>query len=531
MMRLTNNDLARSPLNSQSSQRGWEQDISSLGSSKKNFHLSKSKIFLIFCLSFIAGVWLGKYVNLEIMAIAAIFFVAAVTVWWQSRPVKIIGFGGLILILGMARIYFSLDENHLSQYYSQSLEVSGTIVEEPDMRSDKAYLTVGKLQVGGQTVESKLLVTVARFPEYQYGDRIKFIKKIEEPRDAEVKGEFSYKNYLAKSGIEAVVYYPQIEIIESRQGSPIKAGLLVFKQKFVREISEILPEPHNSFLAGLLVGLRRGIPEDLLKNFNITGTTHIIALSGFNITIIATFIDGLLLYWFKRRISFALSVVAIGLFVVMAGAGASVVRAAIMGILGMLALNIGRLKAINNAMAFTGAAMIALNPKILHFDVGFQLSFLALMGLVFLSPRIEPGFKWLWKYLRQFAVATLAAQIAVLPLLLLNFDRLSLIAPLTNVLVLPVIPLAMLFGFLAGLAALIWPILAYPFAYTAWAMLEYVIRIAEWTAQIPLASVNYENFGVWMLVSYYILLLGWLNRLQMFNWIRQHFLARNSPLF
>ena len=89
----------------------------------------------------------------------------------------------------------------------------------------------------------------------------------------------------------------------------------------------------------------------------------------------------------------------------------------------------------------------------------------------------------------------------------------------------------MLFGFLAGLAALIWPILAYPFAYTAWAMLEYVIRIAEWTAQIPLASVNYENFGVWMLVSYYILLLGWLNRLQMFNWIRQHFLARNSPLF
>lgn len=474
--------------------------------------MSKSRIFLIFCLSFVVGVWLGKYASLEIMAIAAMVFVIIATLGWQNRLAKVIGFAGLILVLGMIRIYFSLDEHKLAEFYGKTFEVRGVVVEEADVRSDKTYLTIGQLQIGGQAVDSKLLLTVARFPKLKYGNVLKFTAKIQEPRDAEVKGEFSYKNYLSKSGIEGVVYYPVIEKIGDGQGNPVKAALLAFKQKFVSGISGILPEPHNSFLAGLLVGLRRGIPQDLLENFNTTGTTHIIALSGFNITIIAWSIDWLLLHWIRRRISFLLSLVCIVAFVIMVGAQASVVRAAIMGILGMLALNIGRLKVITNAMALTGVVMVGLNPKILHFDIGFQLSFLALMGLVYLAPRLEPRFRRLWKPVRQILVATLSAQIFVIPVLLLNFDRLSLIAPLTNVLILLVIPLAMLFGFLAGIAAMIWNVLALPLAWIAWGMLEYVIKVVEWMARIPFASVDYENFGVWMLVLYYLVLAAFLKR-------------------
>lgn len=481
--------------------------------------LSKSKIFLIFCLSFIVGVWVGRYANLEIMAVMGMIFVIVATLGWKSRIAKVIGFAGLILVLGMARIYFSLDENKLGPFYGKTLEVQGMITEEPDQRSDKTYLTLGKLLIEGQEVKSKMLLTVQKFPEYSYGDQIKFKSKIQEPRDAETKGEFSYKNYLSKSGIEAVVYYPKIQMISSDGGNPIKAALLKFKQKFVGGISEILPEPHNSFLAGLLVGLRRSIPKDLLENFNATGTTHIIALSGFNITIIAQCIDMILLRWFNRRISFGLSVVAIVLFVIMAGASASVVRAAAMGILGLLALNIGRVKAITNALVFTGAAMVAVNPKILHFDVGFHLSFLALMGLVYLVPIIEPYFNWLWKPIRQILVLTLSAQICVAPILLLNFDRLSLVAPLTNILVLPVIPFAMLFGFLAGLLAMIWNLLALPLAWIAWGMLEYVIKVVEWTAKVPLASVNYEHFGIWFLVLYYLILVAFLKRATLGPWL------------
>ncbi|MBI2356157.1 MAG: ComEC family competence protein [Candidatus Doudnabacteria bacterium] len=474
--------------------------------------LSKSKIFLILCLGFIAGVWLGKYANLEIMALLAMFFVVIATLGWQSKLAKLAGFAGIVLVLGMGRIYFSLDENKLVPFYGQTLNVQGLITEEPDVRSDKTYLTLGRLKIESEEVDSKILLTVPKFPEYKYGNVLKLTAKIQEPRDAETKGEFSYKNYLSKSGIEAVVYYPKIEVLAENQGNVVKASLLALKQRFIRAISEILPEPHNSFLAGLLVGLRRGIPQDLLENFNITGTTHIIALSGFNITIIARAVDGVLLNWFRRRISFALSLICIASFVIMTGASASVVRAAIMGILAMLALNIGRVKAINNAMAFTGAVMVGLNPKILHFDLGFQLSFLALMGLVYLAPKLEPYFLRLWKWLREILVATLSAQIFVIPVLLLNFDRLSLVAPLTNVLILLVIPFAMLFGFLGGLAGLVWKALALPFVWVAWAMLEYIIWIVEWTAKIPFASINYESFAVWMLILYYAVLIAFLNR-------------------
>lgn len=474
--------------------------------------LTKSKVFLIFCLSFIVGVWLGKYGNLEIMAVAAMIFVIVATLGWQSRTAKVVGFAGLVLVLGMARIYFSLEETSLARFFGQTHEIVGVILEEPDVRSDKAYLTVGKLEIQGESLEGKLLAILSKFPEYAYGDKIKFREKVVEPQDAEAKGEFSYKNYLSKSGIEALVYYPALEKIGESQGNGIKAALLGFKQRFVAGIAQILPEPHNSFLAGLLVGLRRGISADLLENFNTTGTTHIIALSGFNITIIAWSIDWLLLHWLKRRISFLLSLIAIALFVIMAGASASVVRAAAMGILAMLALSTGRLRAVNNAMAFTGVAMLTLNPKILHFDVGFQLSFLALFGLVYLAPKIEPYFMWIWKFIREILVATLSAQIFVVPVLLLNFDQLSLVAPLTNVLILLVIPFAMLFGFLAGLLAMIWKILALPFAWITWAMLEYVIRVVEWTAKVPFASVNYEHFGIWLLVLYYLVLAAILNK-------------------
>ncbi|MBI2607952.1 MAG: ComEC family competence protein [Candidatus Doudnabacteria bacterium] len=474
--------------------------------------VSKSKIFLIFCLAFIVGVWLGKYASYEIMALSAMIFAMVVSLGWSSRAAKVIGFAGLILVLGMARISFSLQAEHLSGYLDQTVEVVGLIVDEPDVRSDKTYLTVGRLKVNNREIDSKLLLTTSLFPEYHYGDQIQFRKKITAPRDAEAQGEFSYKNYLSKSGIEAVVYYPDIELLASRQGNFVKASLFQFKQAFIGKISEILPEPHHSFLAGLLVGLRRGIPEQLLADFNTTGVTHIIALSGFNITIIAQAFDRLLLNWFRRRVSFILSLVAIVLFVIMTGAQASVVRAAVMGILGMLALNTGRLDNITNALVLTGAVMLAINPQILHFDIGFQLSFLALMGLVYLAPRMEPYFVWLWRYLREIVVATLSAQIFVLPVLLLNFDRLSLIAPITNVLILPLIPFAMLFGFLAGMLGLIWTGLALPLAWITWAMLEYVMQVVKLTARVPLASINFSNFGIWLLLLYYLVLIYYINK-------------------
>lgn len=478
-------------------------------------YLSKSKIFLIFCVAFIVGVGLGRFVDIPIMALAAMVFVVIGTIGWNNRNAKIIAFAGLILLLGSLRMYFYGADTDIPQYFGKTLDITGTIVEEPDVRLDKTYLTVGDIEIDDTEIKGQMLLSIGQTTEYHYGQRPTFSGKVSKPKDAAAAGEFSYKNYLSRFGVFAVVYYPRVEEVADGFGNPVKHTLLAIKQKFVSTLALLLPEPQNSFLAALLVGLRRSIPQHLTDAFNITGTTHIIAISGFNISIIVWFLNKLLSR-FGRKISFLLSLIFILGFVILAGASASVVRAGIMGCLLLVALNIGRLSEITNALVLTATIMLAINPSILAFDVGFQLSFLALMGIIYLSPILEPQFalgpKPVKNFLRKYLVPTLAAQIFTFPVLLYYFDRISLIAPLSNVLVLVFVPATMLFGFLAGLAGLIWLPLAIPFAAVAWLLLTYIIKVVEWTAQVPLASVQYENFSVWLLILYYLVLIGVLTK-------------------
>ncbi len=477
-------------------------------------NLTKSKIFLIFCLSFVLGAFLGRFSNNAIMVILAMIFVMIGSLGLKRRFSVVTGFAGIILVLGMFSWHHSTRVSGIPEtVFGKKLEISGVIIEEPDERIDKTMLTLDNLSLDGLAAEGRILVTVSRFREYGYGDEIRFQAKITEPKDAEAAGEFSYKNYLSRHGIWGLVYYPEsINLIESNQGSPIKQIVLDFKRKFIVGLSEVLPEPHNSFLAGVLVGARRGIPVDLQEKFNITGTTHIIAISGFNITIIAWVVDKLL-QRFGRRISFVCSLLAIVLFVILTGASASVVRAGIMGALGLLAINIGRLYAINNALALTAALMVLINPKIIHFDVGFQLSFAALLGLIYLAEPIQSWFTRLPRIIAMPLSATLAAQIATLPLLLYNFDRLSLVAPLTNILILPIIPIIMGTGFVAGVLASVSSIISLPVVWVTWGLIEYVIKMIELTSLVPLSSLRFSIPG-YLISLYYLFLMAVLKQSQ-----------------
>ncbi|OGE74375.1 MAG: hypothetical protein A3I07_03595 [Candidatus Doudnabacteria bacterium RIFCSPLOWO2_02_FULL_42_9] len=459
--------------------------------------MPKSKIFLIFCIAFIVGVFFGRFINYQIMAILAMIFIIAGTIAFRNQRVLILAIAGIIALLGSLRFATDYRQNDLEQFYDQELVLQGVIVEEPDVRSDKTFLTVGKLIINNQQLESKILLRVSRFPEYEYGQMINFEGKILEPKEFE---DFSYKNYLSRYGIDAVVYNPKIFEIEEGFGNPVRALLIQIKKKFTHRLEILLPEPQNSFLAGILVGMRKTIPQDLLDSLSITGTTHVIAISGFNITIIASAINWFLIFFFNRRISFILALVTIVLFVIMVGASASAVRAGIMGILGMLALNIGRRKNINNALALTAAVMVAINPQILHFDLGFLLSFAALMGLVFIGPILTQYFCRVPKFINFYLVPSTAAYIATLPIILIYFSRLSAVAIPVNVLILYFIPLAMLFGFLAAF-------LPYPFIWLAWGVLTYVLTVVEWASKIPWASFSFST-NWYVGAVYYILLIG-----------------------
>jgi len=419
----------------------------------------------------------------------------------------------------------------------------GVVMEEPDIRSDNikykitatdvkpfdygyasasafAKATAGKQGINGNL--GNILVVVKKYPQYQYGDRLEITGKLKTPSTSE---DFDYKSYLAKDDIFSIVYWPEIKILASGQGNWLMVKLLFIKNKFANSINQILAEPQAAFLAGLLLGEKRGLPQDVMDAFSRTGTTHIIALSGFNITIIALALMGLFNFFMvHRRWSFWLSVAAITLFVLMTGAASSVVRAAVMGILMLLARQVGRLYSIRNALIFAGAIMVYLNPRVLVWDLGFQLSFAATLGLIYISPILQnwligekedeegdTSFRALDKKIRglkEILIATLAAQIAVLPLLVINFGRLSLIAPLANILVLPFIPLTMLLGFLSALGGLVWIYIGKILGWATWLFLTYEIKIIELLANLPLAAISFK--WTWLGGGIYYAVLFWL---------------------
>lgn len=407
------------------------------------------------------------------------------------------------LLLGIARVAISIHEvtpSRVDFYNGQTLEITG-IVSEVDIRRDSAKYRI-ETENGH---EGSVLITLSKYPQYKYGDLLKINGDLQTP--GEFDG-FDYGAYLSRYDIYSVMYRPRVVLLASGHGNFFWAGMSYLQNKFMERINRLFPEPHASFEAGLLVGARKGIPDELMEKFNITGLTHIIAISGYNITIIIVFmmwaLGGL-----PRMTGFVAAVVAIILFTLFVGASPAVVRASIMGILGLLALNYGRDNNIHLVILWTAFFMVMWNPKILVYDVGFQLSFAAVLGLIYVAPHFEATSQKLPQAfgIREAIVMTLSAQVMALPIIVYNFERLSLIAPISNLLVAFAIPPAMLFGFVAVILSFIFPPLAQVVAYLAWGVLSYIIGVIEMTAVIPYASVNLPGMSLWMILVYYVFLI------------------------
>lgn len=290
--------------------------------------------------------------------------------------------------------------------------------------------------------------------------------------------------------------------------------LFYLKSRFETTLEAVLPEPFSSLEMGLILGTKAKLPKDLLFAFSVVGITHIIALSGYNISIIADNLGKFFrLIW--PKLSFWLSLIFIWLFVIMTGAMPSVVRAAIMGCLALLAYKVGRRRETGRILILTALFMVCQNPTILKKDVGFQLSFLATIGLIYFSSLLK-NFLNRFSFFRtsfwpdsvkEAFLATISAQIFVLPLLLFYFKKLSLIAPLCNVLILPIIPYTMLLGFLAGIFGLIWQGFGEVFAFLAYPFLKYIVFLSETFSKIPGAYFNISKFHFSFIVIYYFILI------------------------
>ncbi len=349
--------------------------------------------------------------------------------------------------------------------YGVKLVFSG-IVSEQEQRIDNQKLVIHNIQIAAP-----------RYPEYKYGDEIKVTGVIKT-----IEGD--WENYFKKENIAGLMGFPEIELISRGNGSKAKSALLSVKDFFISSFEKALPFDKAAFMSGLVLGETAEFSDEFKEKLRATGTSHLVALSGYNIAIIALTVANLLgLWWFTKRFTFAGSTLLILAFVLMTGGEASVVRAAIMGFLVLLADKLKRVYYFRNAVAATALMMVIVNPKVLAFDIGFQLSFMALIGITCLKPLLEKRLKWEkrsgilnW---RQNLLTTSAAQVAVLPVILYHFGTFSPIGILANVLILEFIPLTMALGFFIGFAALISPALAWVISWPASVLMGYELGIID----------------------------------------------------
>jgi len=238
-------------------------------------------------------------------------------------------------------------------------------------------------------------------------------------------------------------------------------------------------------------------------------------LSGYNIMLVIVFVKYVLSYVlpYKTRLVFGFG--AIVAFAILVGLSATVVRASVMASILLLLQFSGSTYNVLRGLFLAGVLMLLWNPLLLIYDPGFQLSFLATLGLIVLAPYIEKWVRFVPTVLgvREFLVATLATQLFVLPFLLYQIGEFSVVAVLVNVLVLPMVPVAMLLTFFTGLAGFISPVAAVLFGALAQVSLTYILRIAQLFAEIPYAAFVVPSFSFWLVLLGYALIGYWVYRL------------------
>lgn len=445
------------------------------------------------------GVGLASFFAVEIFWLGffpALLIILAL-VFWRRRFLRYLFFGGVILVLGVWRYQLSLPQagpQNIWFYNGQKAQFEGIIGVEPDIRINKAKLTVSvkRLTVDRLplTAEGKVLINADLYPEYEYGDRLSIVCQLKAP---EPFNGFAYDRYLAKDDIYSVCSFPKIQLLGKNNGDWLLAKIFIFKNKLWSIVKANLPEPEASLFFGINFGSRGGIPQELSDKFSATGTSHLVAISGMNITIIAAVLMNLFLAcYIPRKKAFWLITAVLIIYSAMIGFPPSAVRSAIMGWLVILAIYVGRRDNFINALIFSAGLMIVLNPKILRDDVGFQLSFLAVLGLIYLAPFFEKALAKVTSFLgiKESLQMTLAAQLSTLPIIIFNFGRLSLIAPVANLFAVPVMIYLMIAGFLALFFSLLLPPLAPYFFWPLWLIMSYLVKVIEIFAIIPYAALS-----------------------------------------
>jgi len=489
-------------------------------------------------LAFLSGVLLAAALPLTTAGWGLVSAAAATALVGLPAARRRAALPALALTLGALRflsVQPAVTPAHIAWYADTGLRyvVEGYVAAPPDMRDSGTSLRVRLLRLRPasrmvfQPVEGLLLARLPAGERWHYGDRIRLEGVLQPPPEG---GAFSYRAYLERQGIYAYMPKAQAHRLAGAAGSPLLRTLFAFRTRSLQTVYRLWPDPEASLLAGILLGVESGIPAPVQAAFKETGTSHVIAISGFNITIVA----GLLVTLFGRLLGAPrgalLAVLGIGVYTLFVGADAAVVRAALMGALTLFARLVGRRQAALNSLAFTAALMGLLNPFTL-WDIGFQLSFAATLGLVLYAEPLQRAFEraagrilpetWVQRVsapVSEYVLMTLAAQITTFPVMAYHFGALSWVAFFVNPLILPVQPPIMTLGGLAMLLGALWMPLGRLTAPLVWPFVLFTIRVVEFFAALPGGQWYLGNVPFsWVAAAYlglFALTFGWLRLVQ-----------------
>ena len=455
----------------------------------------KTNLLILGCAFLLIAIFTAKYLEPISINYFLIFCLLAV-IFYRFRILFLV-----VLVLasffgGLWRGGLLQQENAIyNDYFGEKVTVTGISSEDGFYTNgSQMEFTIGSVKIDGKPVPGKVKIKGFGAPAvYRYD----FV-------------EATGKLYPTVGSRQATMSYADITVIATTN-----SWVDNIRTKFIIGIESALPEPAASFAIGILVGQRSMLPEYLLEALTVVGLVHIVAVSGYNLTIIVNFVKRIG-YKLSRFQLLATSLVLIYGFILISGFSPSIVRASLVSVFGLVAWYFGR-KIRPWLLILLVASLTAIyNPYYVWSDIGWYLSFLAFIGILIIAPILTQLLK-IKNSIINMAVESFSAQIMTTPLIMMVFGRVSLIGLVANVIVVPIVPLAMLLSFIAGISGVLLPFLSAYLAIPARITLNFIIIITEKLATVPgaykLVSVSFVSMLI-LYMAMFISYIGARKRLQ-----------------
>lgn len=476
--------------------------------------------FRIGCWSFLGGTAIGLFFDVSLGGILLMVSVgiAGVSVFLAAVRERTFGRILLVLFISLGTLCFGWERASSELRYWQTPPENDVVMREgiadrdPVVKDRSVNVVVRATWCDGACPDSLVLVSLPPFSNIHQGDRFDIVCPLVRPKN--FSEDFNYSLYLAKEGVGYECRFPKEWTVVAHSSGTLRGGISRVRDWLERGAQRASPEPESGLLSGLVLGGDARLPMNIRDEFSRTGLSHIVAVSGYNVTILAAILLGaLVVFGLWRQKAYWGAILGIILFTLLVGSPASATRALIMAGLALSATRVGRMADPQNAVLAAAAGMLLVNPLLLRYDIGFQLSFLATIGILLVAPLLLVSFRF-----GDILATTVAAELFVLPIILLNFHMLPVLSLLANMLVLPAVPFAMFFGFIGMICGAVFPIAATVVGFPGFLFARYILFVIDHLSRFSFASIPVLSFGVELALVWYTVLLSALFFLKQRGW-------------